>query len=78
MGEAPRVSFSHDVRPSLNCRTHERTFFHVHNAIIACLTQLLMNSDSFHATQMEESNVNVAIEVSKTSLSLDDVTAFNG
>ena len=28
--------------------------FHVHNAIIACLTQLLMNSDGFHATQVEE------------------------
>ena len=41
--------FSHDVRPSLNCRTHERTHF------IACLTQLLMNFDGFHATQVEES-----------------------
>ena len=30
--------------------------FHVHNAIIACLTQLLVNSDGFHATQMEESD----------------------
>ena len=34
-------------------RTH---IFHVHNAIIVCLTQLLMNSDGFHATQMEESD----------------------
>jgi len=34
-------------------RTH---IFHVHNFIIACLTQLLMNSDAFHATQMEESD----------------------
>ena len=57
--------------------------FHVHNAIIACLTQLLMNSDGFHATQMEESDnhalffeINVAIEVSKTLLSLDDVTSI--
>jgi len=47
--------FSHDVRPSLNCRTHERTFY-VHNAIIACLTQLLINLDGFHATQVEESD----------------------
>jgi len=61
-------------------RTH---IFHVHNAIIACLTQLLMNSDGFHATQMEESDnhvlffeLNVAIEVSKTLLSLDDVTSI--
>jgi len=28
--------------------------FHVHNAIIACLTQLLMNFDGFHATKVEE------------------------
>jgi len=32
-------------------RTH---IFHVHNAIIACLIQLLMNFDGFHATQVEE------------------------
>jgi len=30
--------------------------FHIHNAIIACLTQLLMNFDGFHATQVEESD----------------------
>ena len=34
-------------------RTH---IFHVHNTIVACLTQLLMNSDGFHTTQMEESD----------------------
>jgi len=34
-------------------RTH---IFHVHNAIIACLTQLLMNFDGFHATREEESD----------------------
>ena len=34
-----------------------RTYiFHVHNAITACLTQLLMNFDWFHATQVEESD----------------------
>ena len=37
-------------------RTH---IFHVHNAIIACLTQLLMNFDGFHATQVEESDNHV-------------------
>jgi len=30
--------------------------FHVRNTIIACLTQLLMNLDGFHATQVEESD----------------------
>jgi len=42
-----------------------------------------MNSDGFHATQMEEMDnhalffeLNVAIEVSKTLLSLDDVTSI--
>jgi hypothetical protein len=30
--------------------------FHVHNAIIACLTQLLMNFDGSHATLLEESD----------------------
>ena len=34
-------------------RTH---IFHVHNAITACLTQLLMDFDGFHATQVEESD----------------------
>jgi len=34
-------------------RTH---VFHVHNAKIACLTQLLMNFDGFHAMQLEESD----------------------
>ena len=33
-------------------RTH---ISHVHNAIIACVTQCLMNFDVFHATQIEES-----------------------
>jgi hypothetical protein len=48
--------FSHNVPPSVNCRTHKRTFFNVHNTIIACLSQLLMNFDGFHATQVKESN----------------------
>ena len=34
-------------------RTH---IFHVHNAIIACLTLLLMDFDGFRATQVEESD----------------------
>ena len=33
-----------------------RHIFHVHNAITACLTQLSMNFDWFHATQVEESD----------------------
>jgi len=37
-------------------RTH---IFHVHNAIIACLAQLLMNFDGFHATQVKESDNHV-------------------
>ena len=37
-------------------RTH---IFYVHNTIIACLTQLLMNFDGFHATQVEESDNHV-------------------
>ena len=47
--------FSQDVRPSLNCRTHERTFF---TSITQSLhvTQLLMNFDGFHGTQVEESD----------------------
>ena len=44
---------SHDVRPSLNCRTHERTFF-TFITPSPCLTQLSMNFDWFHATQVEE------------------------
>jgi len=34
-------------------RTHT---IHVHNAIIACITQLLTNFDGFHATQVVESD----------------------
>ena len=37
--------------------SHPRThIFHVHNAITACLTQLSMNFDWFHVTQLEESD----------------------
>ena len=37
--------------------SHPRThIFHFHNAITACLTQLSMNFDWFHATQVEESD----------------------
>jgi len=39
-------------------RTH---IFHVHNAIIACLTQLLMNCNGFHAKQVEESDNHVLL-----------------
>jgi len=34
-------------------RTH---IFHAHNAIIACLTELLMNFDGFYSMQVEESD----------------------
>ena len=37
--------------------SHPRTHIsHVHNAITACLTQLSINFDWFHATQVEESD----------------------
>jgi len=61
--------FSHDVWPSLNCRTNERIFFtsitpslHVPlNCwwISMGFTQLLMNFDGFHAMQVEESDNHV-------------------
>ena len=64
--------------------SHPRThIFHFHNAITACLTQLSMNFDWFHATQVEESDnhplffeCNVAISVWKTLLQLDLVTSI--
>ena len=61
----------------------QRTYiFHFHNAIIACLTQLMVNFDVFHATQMEEWDnhalfleyIRRKFSVSKTPLLLDDVT----
>jgi len=39
-------------------RTH---IFHIHDAFTACLTQLLMNFDGFHAMQVEESDNHVLL-----------------
>ena len=39
--------------PSVNCRTHEHTFF-TSITPSSRLTQLLMNFDGFHVTQVEE------------------------
>src|SRR5215469_3640681 len=65
IGRLVFTSFSTTTTLKLYPRTH---IFHVHNAIIACLTQLLTNFDGFHATQVGNriitrcsSNVNVAI-----------------
>jgi hypothetical protein len=53
----PRLRFVFALRLTffeLSCpRTH---IFHVHNAITACLTRLLMNFDAFYATRVEESD----------------------
>src|SRR5215469_13708916 len=51
IGRLVFTSFSTTTSLKLYPRTH---IFHVHNAIIACLTQLLMNFDGFHVTQVEE------------------------
>ena len=75
--------FSHDVRPSLNCRTHERTFF----TSITPSLQVSLNCWWILMGFMPgkwrnriitccSSNVNVAIEVSKTLLSLDDISSI--
>ena len=81
-----RVSFglfSHDIRPSLNYRTHERTSF-------TSITQSLHVSLNCWWIPMGftprkwrnriitrcSSNINVAIELSQTLLSLDDVTSI--
>src|SRR5215469_4031436 len=53
IGRLVFTSFSTTTTLKLYSRTH---IFHVHKAIIACLTQLLMNFDGFHATQVEESD----------------------
>lgn len=46
--------FSHDIWPSLYCRSHECAFFTtVSDTIIACLTQVTMNFDGCHSAQVE-------------------------
>ena len=75
--------FSHDIRPSLNCRTHERTFF----TSIAPSLHVSLNCQWISIGFMPRkwrnriitrysSNVNVAISVSKTLLQLDLVTSI--
>ena len=48
--------FSHDVRPSLNCRTHERTFFTSITPSLHVSLNCRWISIGFHATQVEESD----------------------
>ena len=57
--------------------SHPRThIFHVHNAITACLTQLSMNFDRFHATQVEESdNHALFFERKRRHFSIKNTTA---
>ena len=50
--------------------------FHVHNAITACLTQLSMNFNWFHATQVEESdNHALLFECKRRHFSIKNNTA---
>ena len=57
--------------------SHPRThIFHVHNAITACLTQLSMNFDWFHAKQVEESdNHALFFECKRRHFSIKNTTA---
>jgi hypothetical protein len=48
---------SRDIHdPMLLPQGRNCNIFHVHNAIIACLTQLSMNFYGYYATQVEESD----------------------
>ena len=57
--------------------SHPRThIFHVHNAITACLTQLSMNFDWFHATRVEESDIHALFfECKRRHFSIKTTTA---
>ena len=57
--------------------SHPRTrIFHVHNAITACLTQLSMNFNWFHATQVQESdNHALFFESKRRHFSIKNTTA---
>ena len=75
--------FSHDVRPSLNCRTHERTFFTSITPSLHVSPNCRWISIGFMPRKWRNriitrcsSNVNVAISVSKTLLQLDLVTSI--
>ena len=53
-----------------------KQIFHVHNAITACLTQLSMNFDWLHATQVEESdNHALFFECKRRHFSIKNTTA---
>ena len=74
---------SHDVRPSLNCRTHERTFFPSITPSLHVSLNCRWISIGFMPRKGRNriitrcsSNVNVAIWVSKTLLQLDLVTSI--
>ena len=74
---------SHDVRPSLNSRTHERTFFmsitpslHVSLNCRWILIGFMPRKWRYRIITRSSSNVNVAISVSKTLLQLDLVTSI--
>jgi len=80
-GRGPFGLFSHDVRPSLNCRTHELTFCTFITPSLHVSLNCWWISMGFMPRKWRNriitrcsSNVCVAIEVSKTLLSLDDVT----
>ena len=75
--------FSHDVRPSLNCRTHERTFFTSITPSLHVSLNCRWISIGFMPRKWRNriitrcsSNVNVAISISKTLLQLDIVTSI--
>ena len=75
--------FSHDVRPSLNCRTHERTFFTSITPSLHVSFNCRWISIGFVPRKWRNriitrcsSNINVAISVSKTLLQLGVVTSI--
>ena len=77
--------FSHDVRPSLNCRTHERTFFTSITPSLHVSLNCRWIAIGFMPRKWRNriitrfsSNVNVTISVSKTLLQLDLVTSIEG
>ena len=75
--------FSQDVRPSLNCRNHESTFFTSITPSLHVSLNCRWISIDFMPRKWRNriitrcsSNVNVAISVSKTLLQLDFVTSI--
>ena len=75
--------FSHDVQPSLKCRTHKRTFFTSIMPSLHVLLNCRWISIGFMPRKWRNriitrcsSNVNIAISVSKTLLQLDLITSI--